>query len=67
PARPTPPAAPPLPAPSGPRPPRQSAPQFLPTDAVILGILVLAVIAVDMELGLRALQRKLVPWQVLPR
>ncbi|MCV4264810.1 taurine ABC transporter permease TauC [Pseudomonas capsici] len=40
----------------------QSAAQFLVTDIVILGILVIAVIAFAMELGLRALQRKLVPW-----
>jgi taurine transport system permease protein len=29
---------------------------------VILGILLIAVIAFALELGLRALQRKLVPW-----
>jgi taurine transport system permease protein len=40
----------------------QSAAQFLVTDVVILGILLIAVIAFGMELGLRALQRKLVPW-----
>ncbi|KPY81700.1 taurine ABC transporter permease TauC [Pseudomonas syringae pv. tagetis] len=45
----------------------QSAAQFLVTDVVILGILVIAVIAFAMELGLRALQRKLVPWQDQPR
>ncbi|RMU37968.1 hypothetical protein ALP29_200120 [Pseudomonas syringae pv. avii] len=32
------------------------------TDVVVLGILVIAIIAFAMELGLRALQRKLVPW-----
>ncbi|KPB16186.1 Taurine ABC transporter, permease protein [Pseudomonas savastanoi pv. nerii] len=32
------------------------------TDVVVLGILVIAVIAFAMELGLRALQRRLVPW-----
>ncbi|BCL74608.1 taurine ABC transporter permease [Jeongeupia sp. HS-3] len=41
----------------------QSAAQFLVTDVVVLGIIVIAVIAFALELGLRALQRKLVPWQ----
>jgi taurine transport system permease protein len=40
----------------------QSAAQFLNTDIVVLGILVIAVIAFTLELGLRALQRRLVPW-----
>ncbi|WP_455906615.1 taurine ABC transporter permease TauC [Pseudomonas syringae] len=40
----------------------QSAAQFLVTDVVVLGILVIAIIAFAMELSLRALQRKLVPW-----
>lgn len=40
----------------------QSAAQFLVTDVVVLGILVIALIAFSLELGLRALQRKLVPW-----
>lgn len=40
----------------------QSAAQFLVTDVVLLGILVIALIAFAMEMGLRALQRKLVPW-----
>lgn len=40
----------------------QSAAQFLVTDVVILGILIIAVIAFALELGLRALQHKLVPW-----
>jgi taurine transport system permease protein len=40
----------------------QSAAQFLVTDVVVLGILVIALIAFVMEMGLRALQRKLVPW-----
>jgi taurine transport system permease protein len=40
----------------------QSAAQFLVTDVVILGILLIAVIAFALELSLRALQRKLVPW-----
>lgn len=40
----------------------QSAAQFLVTDVVLLGILVIALIAFAMEMGLRMLQRKLVPW-----
>lgn len=40
----------------------QSAAQFLVTDVVILGILIIAVIACTLEVGLRALQRQLVPW-----
>lgn len=40
----------------------QSAAQFLVTDVVILGILLIAVIAFALELSLRALQRRLVPW-----
>ena len=40
----------------------QSAAQFLVTDVVIIGILLIAVIAFALELGLRALQRKLAPW-----
>ncbi|MEE4999791.1 taurine ABC transporter permease TauC [Pseudomonas alliivorans] len=40
----------------------QSAAQFLVTDVVVLGILVIAIIAFVMELSLRALQRRLVPW-----
>ncbi|MEE4159757.1 taurine ABC transporter permease TauC [Pseudomonas viridiflava] len=40
----------------------QSAAQFLVTDVVVLGILVIAIIAFAMELSLRALQRRLVPW-----
>ncbi len=38
----------------------QSAAQFLVTDVVVLGILLIALIAFAMEMGLRALQRKLV-------
>jgi taurine transport system permease protein len=41
----------------------QSAAQFLNTDIVLLGIFVIALIAFGLELGLRALQRRLVPWQ----
>ncbi|PLP93056.1 taurine ABC transporter permease [Pseudomonas sp. FFUP_PS_473] len=40
----------------------QSAAQFLVTDVVVLGILVIALIAFALEMSLRALQRKLVPW-----
>jgi len=40
----------------------QSAAQFLVTDVVVLGILVIALIAFGLEMGLRALQRRLVPW-----
>lgn len=40
----------------------QSAAQFLVTDVVVLGILIIAVVAFALELGLRALQRHLVPW-----
>ncbi|QHA80406.1 taurine ABC transporter permease TauC [Pseudomonas mediterranea] len=40
----------------------QSAAQFLVTDVVVLGILVIALIAFALEMTLRALQRKLVPW-----
>lgn len=41
----------------------QSAAQFLATDMVVAGILVIAAIAFAFELGLRALQRRLAPWQ----
>lgn len=40
----------------------QSAGEFLATDVVLAGILVIAVIAFALELGLRALQRRLTPW-----
>ncbi|TBV15800.1 taurine ABC transporter permease TauC [Stutzerimonas kirkiae] len=40
----------------------QSAAQYLATDVVLLGILIIALIAASMEIGLRALQKKLVPW-----
>ncbi len=40
----------------------QSAAQFLVTDVVIMGILVIAVVACIMEIGLRYIQRKWVPW-----
>lgn len=40
----------------------QSASQFLVTDVVVLGILVIAVVAVLIELGLRALQKQWTPW-----
>ncbi|MBV8046884.1 MAG: taurine ABC transporter permease TauC [Paludibacterium sp.] len=40
----------------------QSAAQFLATDVVVLGILVIALVAFALELGLRALQQHLAPW-----
>jgi len=40
----------------------QSAGEFLATDVVLAGIGVIAVIAFVLELGLRALQRRLTPW-----
>lgn len=40
----------------------QSAAQFLVTDVVIMGILVIAIVACIMEMGLRYIQRKWVPW-----
>ncbi len=40
----------------------QSAGQFLATDVVVVGILVIALVAFTLELGLRWLQRRLVPW-----
>jgi taurine transport system permease protein len=41
----------------------QSAAQFLNTEVVVLGIFVIALIAFALELALRALQRRLVPWE----
>jgi taurine transport system permease protein len=41
----------------------QSAAQFLVTDVVIMGIIVIALIAGVFEWGLRYLQRSLVPWE----
>ncbi len=40
----------------------QSAAQFLVTDTVILGILVIALIAFAIEMALRQLQKHLTPW-----
>ena len=40
----------------------QSAAQFLVTDVVVLGIIVIALIAFALELGLRRLQQRLTPW-----
>jgi taurine transport system permease protein len=40
----------------------QSAGEFLATDVVLAGIAVIAVIAFALELGLRAVQRRLTPW-----
>jgi taurine transport system permease protein len=39
-----------------------SASRFLVTDVVIAGIMLIGAIALVLELGLRALQRKLTPW-----
>jgi len=40
----------------------QSAGQFLATDVVVSGILAIAFVAFAIELGLRRLQKRLVPW-----
>ncbi|WP_394564424.1 taurine ABC transporter permease TauC [Pantoea sp. SGAir0180] len=40
----------------------QSAGEFLATDVVLAGIAVIAIVACSLELGLRALQRRLTPW-----
>ena len=40
----------------------QSASQLLATDLVLIGILIIAVIAFALEMGLRRLQKRLVPW-----
>ncbi|RAR62542.1 taurine transport system permease protein [Paraburkholderia unamae] len=40
----------------------QSAGQFLETDVVIMGIIVIALIAASIEWGLRRVQKALVPW-----
>ncbi|HCD5425292.1 TPA: taurine ABC transporter permease TauC [Klebsiella aerogenes] len=40
----------------------QSAGEFLATDVLLAGIAVIAIIAFVLELGLRALQRRLTPW-----
>lgn len=41
----------------------QSAANFLVTDVVVLGILIIGAVAVGLELLIRALQRRLTPWQ----
>lgn len=41
----------------------KDAADFLVTDVVMLGIFVIAFLAIVMELGLRLLQRILTPWQ----
>ena len=41
----------------------QSASQFLVTDLVVAGILVIAVVAFTLDAGLRRLQRRLAPWE----
>ena len=40
----------------------QSSSQLLATDVVVVGILIIAVIAFALEMGLRRLQQRLVPW-----
>ncbi|CAN7242782.1 ABC transporter permease subunit [Phyllobacterium sp. LjRoot231] len=40
----------------------QSAAQFLVTDVVIMGIFVIAIVAFILEIGIRRLERLLVPW-----
>ncbi len=40
----------------------QSSSQLLATDVVIVGILIIAIIAFALEMGLRHLQKRLVPW-----
>ncbi|WP_043815340.1 taurine ABC transporter permease TauC [Rubrivivax gelatinosus] len=41
----------------------QSAAQFLVTDVVVLGILIIAAIAFALEFALRAAERRLAPWR----
>lgn len=41
----------------------QSAAQFLVTDVVVMGIIVIALIACSLELSLRWISRKVTPWQ----
>jgi taurine transport system permease protein len=41
----------------------KGAADFLVTDVVILGILVIAAAAIVMEIGLRVVQRVVAPWQ----
>ena len=41
----------------------QSAAQFLVTDIVVMGIVVIALIACSLELSLRWVTKKLIPWQ----
>lgn len=40
----------------------QSAAQFLVTDVVVMGILVIAIIAFALEFVIRRIERALVPW-----
>ena len=44
----------------------QSAAQFLVTDVVLMGILLIGTIAFIFEWGLRRLQKTLVPWNGKP-
>jgi taurine transport system permease protein len=41
----------------------KGAADFLVTDVVVLGILVIAAVAIVMEFGLRLFQRLIAPWQ----
>ena len=41
----------------------KGAADFLVTDVVILGIIVIALVSIGMELALRVLQSLVVPWQ----
>ena len=41
----------------------QSAAQFLVTDVVVMGIFVIAAVALALELAVRFLERRLVPWK----
>ena len=40
-----------------------TASKFMATDVVIMGILVIGVLALLFDLGMRWLERKLVPWK----
>ena len=41
----------------------KGAADFLVTDVVILGIIVIAAVAIVMEIGLRIVERLIAPWQ----
>lgn len=40
-----------------------NASNFLVTDVVIMGILVIGVIALAIDLGMRWIERRMVPWK----